>query len=115
MDIDKVFGRTADQVYEEVQRMIAETAAKYEKKVKNEKILVAAYSAALFLGMLSVLTYGRKLKGDFKNLKNHFRIKGRADVIRAVSDDACMLMSGFLSGLDPDYDYSIQIMKKDKK
>jgi len=70
MDIDKVFGRTADQVYEEVQRMIAETAAKYEKKVKNEKILVAAYSAALFLGMLSVLTYGRKLKGDFKNLKN---------------------------------------------
>lgn len=115
MDREKLMKKTADEIYEEVQRMVAKTAGRYEKRMKDDRLVVASYASALFLGMLGVLTYGRKLKGQYKDLRNHFKIKNRKEVIRATAEDACTLMSGFLSGIDPDYDYQIQILKKNKK
>ena len=117
MDRQKLMQKTADEVYAEVQKMVGKTASRFEKRLKHEQLVVASYASAFFMGMLGVLTYGRKIKGQFKNIKegDHFNIKNRKDVIRATSEDACVLMSGFLSGLDPDYNYEIQILKKNKK
>jgi len=115
MNREELMHKTVDQVYEEVQRMIAKTSGKFERKLKDEPVVVAAYASALFLGMLGVLAYGRKLRGQFKEVQNHFKIKNKKEVIRATSEDACMLISGFLSGIDPDYNYQVQILKKNKK
>lgn len=115
MDREKLLDRMIVKVYKVVCEMIKDTSGDFEERVKDERLVMASYAAALYLGMLAVLTYGRKIRGQFKDLRSHFTFMNKKEAVRAASEDACTIMSGYLSKIDPDYEYEIRILKKDKK
>lgn len=84
------------------------------KRTRDEGLVAGAHAIAFFQAMLATLLYGRKLRGQFKEVKNHFAIEKHHAAVRAAVEDAGVVISETLSGMDPEFDYQVQILRKPK-
>jgi uncharacterized protein YqeY len=99
----------------EVRNMIAKTTErKCSRKTKDIGLVIAAHAMGLYEGMLSVLLYGRKLRGQFKEARNHFNLDGRHEIVRTMAEDACTIISEYLSSVDPEHECQLQIVRRPK-
>jgi len=101
----------ADSIIEQLRRTIRKTAVRCEKKTDNEGLMVAAHAFACFHLMMGVLAYGKKMRGYYPHLKNHFDVDRHPGIVRGLAEDACMVMGEYFSDFDPYYQYEVQLIK----
>jgi hypothetical protein len=104
-------------VLDSIKTMIAKkTVLACSKKSTDDGLMIGAHAVAFFQALLASLVYARKLKGQFKDVRNHFNLNGKyPDALRTSAEDACVVMSEYLSSSDPEFDYQFQIVRKPKK
>lgn len=104
-------------VLDSIKLMIAKrTEPACSKKSTDDGLMIGAHAVAFFQALLASLVYARKLKGQFKDVRNHFHLNGNhPEALRTAAEDACVVMSEYLTSSDPEFDYQFQIVRKPKK
>lgn len=104
-------------VLESIKAMIAKkTEPACSRKTADDGLMIGAHAVAFVQALLGALVYARKLKGQYKAVRNHFNLDGKhPEALRTAADDACVVMSEYLTSSDPEYEYQFQIVRKAKK
>jgi hypothetical protein len=106
----------AKTVMKSIRDMIAKkTEPACRKKSEDDGLMIGAHAVAFFQAMLGALVYARKLRGQYKDVRNHFSLDGKHPATRTAAEDACVVMSEYLTSADPEFDYQFQIIRKSKK
>ena len=105
----------AEDTFRKMAIYLGMLAIQQGKAVQDNGIILAAHAGAVYKLLLSSSLFLRHYEGKFTEIKSFAELEDNKEVLRSLIEDILVMIERAMSGYDPDFDYAISILKKEKK
>ncbi len=102
------------KVYDRLVDDIIKTADRCAKETKDNMTIGRIHATALTRALIGVLAFCHQVRGEFKDLPDHFDAADHPVASYESAKDACDIIAQMLTKADPNYDFSVQIIRRPK-
>jgi len=105
----------AIEVLRTVSMVMSELAPNHYNRLGSGKMVAAAHASGLFQALMGSLLINRRHTGHLPDVSTQKDLMGNPEALKLLMVDLSGLMRETLAYADPEADYAVTIVRKDKK